>query len=265
MRIFALISLLTVTVSAHAAGLDYYKEGAICDRKAGFCADQMGVSLALTKMYLGEKAEQKLMDRDQQGGFGILQSDHVHHEWWSDLRHEAKDSAGPTAIDKKVDVKATQDACSANKPLAAMNHTLTGVQQIVLKPAIGSKKPPGRSIPVSSSRRAWKYRQVLSEAWRQVAAIFQISPVELASCVAQAFGLKLGSIAEFQPGDISTLPERLCREMRVVQLWLDEKTACIGVSDPQTIGRAADPRLRFVSWPHRSNWPYCRRTTSTPA
>lgn len=88
--------------------------------------------------------------------------------------------------------------------------------------------------------------QVLSEAWRQVAAIFQISPVELASCVAQAFGLKLGSIAEFQPGDISTLPERLCREMRVVQLWLDEKTACIGVSDPR-LSEEQLSRLRFVS------------------
>jgi hypothetical protein len=54
--------LLTLTFATPAwAGLDYYKEGAICDKKAGFCADQMGVSLALTKMYLGDKAEQKLM------------------------------------------------------------------------------------------------------------------------------------------------------------------------------------------------------------
>jgi len=56
--------LLTISLTAPAwAGLDYYKEGAICDKKAGFCADFMGVSLALTKMYLGEKAEQKLMDQ----------------------------------------------------------------------------------------------------------------------------------------------------------------------------------------------------------
>jgi hypothetical protein len=36
--------------------------GAICDKKGGFCADYEGVSVALTKMYLGAKAEQHLMD-----------------------------------------------------------------------------------------------------------------------------------------------------------------------------------------------------------
>ena len=86
---------------------------------------------------------------------------------------------------------------------------------------------------------------VLSEAWRQVAAIFQISPAELASCVAQAFGLQLGSIAEFQPGDVTVLPERLCREMRIVQLWLDEKTACIGIADPR-LSEDQWSSLRFV-------------------
>ena len=44
-----------------AATLDFYKEGAICDKRAGFCADHMGVSLGLTKLYLGEKAEKNLM------------------------------------------------------------------------------------------------------------------------------------------------------------------------------------------------------------
>ena len=63
MKKIVLFSLLTAAFSVQAAGLDYYKEGAICDRKAGFCADHMGVSLALTKMYLGAKAEQKMMDR----------------------------------------------------------------------------------------------------------------------------------------------------------------------------------------------------------
>ena len=59
-HIFALLLSLTLTGPAWAA-LDYHKEGAICDKKAGFCADHMGVSLGLTKLYLGEKAEQKLM------------------------------------------------------------------------------------------------------------------------------------------------------------------------------------------------------------
>ncbi len=37
--------------------------GVICDKKAGFCADSEGIAVALTKMYLGDKAEKKLMDR----------------------------------------------------------------------------------------------------------------------------------------------------------------------------------------------------------
>ena len=86
---------------------------------------------------------------------------------------------------------------------------------------------------------------VLSEAWRQVAAIFQISAVELASCVAQAYGLNVGSIAEFQPGDPSMLSEQLCRELRIVQLWLDEKTTCIGITDPR-LPQEQLSRLRFV-------------------
>ncbi|MEY4685778.1 MAG: hypothetical protein RLZ25_2237 [Pseudomonadota bacterium] len=36
--------------------------GVICDKKANFCADSTGISVALTKMYLGDKAEKKLMD-----------------------------------------------------------------------------------------------------------------------------------------------------------------------------------------------------------
>lgn len=49
MKRLILISLLTTAIGAHAAGLDYYKEGAICDKSSGFCADFMGVSVALTK------------------------------------------------------------------------------------------------------------------------------------------------------------------------------------------------------------------------
>ena len=36
--------------------------GVICDKKGGFCADAEGIAVALTKLYLGDKAEQKLMD-----------------------------------------------------------------------------------------------------------------------------------------------------------------------------------------------------------
>jgi hypothetical protein len=36
--------------------------GVICDKKGGFCADSEGIAVALTKMYLGDKAEKRLMD-----------------------------------------------------------------------------------------------------------------------------------------------------------------------------------------------------------
>ena len=42
--------------------------GAMCDRKGGFCADYAGVSVALTKMYLGAKAEAHLMEQLNKGG-----------------------------------------------------------------------------------------------------------------------------------------------------------------------------------------------------
>ena len=48
MKKLVFISLFTLTSGAHAAGLEYDKDGAICDRKSGFCADNMGVSVALT-------------------------------------------------------------------------------------------------------------------------------------------------------------------------------------------------------------------------
>ena len=64
-----LAATLVATSLAHAGGLDY-KKGAICDKQAGFCADHMGVSLGLTKEYLGETAEQKLMARIKNLGEG---------------------------------------------------------------------------------------------------------------------------------------------------------------------------------------------------
>lgn len=61
MKICLLIASFIFASTAQAAGLDYYKEGAICDEKSGFCADFMGISVGLTKLYLGDKAENKLM------------------------------------------------------------------------------------------------------------------------------------------------------------------------------------------------------------
>lgn len=68
-----LVALLSTSLFAPLTGLAkpvqlkgqvYSPEpGVICDKKAGFCADAEGIAVALTKMYLGDKAEKKLMDR----------------------------------------------------------------------------------------------------------------------------------------------------------------------------------------------------------
>jgi uncharacterized protein (DUF779 family) len=37
-------------------------KGVLCDRQSGFCADEQGISMGLTKEYLGEPAQRKLME-----------------------------------------------------------------------------------------------------------------------------------------------------------------------------------------------------------
>jgi hypothetical protein len=59
-----LVPLLAVAKPVQLKGQVYSPEpGVICDKKGGFCADSEGIAVALTKMYLGEKAEARLMDR----------------------------------------------------------------------------------------------------------------------------------------------------------------------------------------------------------
>ncbi len=64
----ALVAFVVLLTSAAGAatnlkGAVYSPEaGVICDKKAGFCADSEGIAVALTKMYLGDKAEKKLLD-----------------------------------------------------------------------------------------------------------------------------------------------------------------------------------------------------------
>lgn len=55
-----LVSVFLMGYSALSNAVEY-KTNAICDKTAGFCADWMGVSVALTEMYLGKDAEKKLM------------------------------------------------------------------------------------------------------------------------------------------------------------------------------------------------------------
>ncbi len=62
--IFAVIVtvLLPITVSANQqlkGEVISPEQGIICDKKAGFCADSEGISLAFTGEYLGKDAEQK--------------------------------------------------------------------------------------------------------------------------------------------------------------------------------------------------------------
>jgi hypothetical protein len=73
MRRVQLMALVTVvslacSVSSGIAGQKMLKgsvyspeAGTICDKKGGFCADEQGISVSITKMYLGEKAEKKLL------------------------------------------------------------------------------------------------------------------------------------------------------------------------------------------------------------
>jgi type II secretory ATPase GspE/PulE/Tfp pilus assembly ATPase PilB-like protein len=85
-----------------------------------------------------------------------------------------------------------------------------------------------------------------SDAWRQVSALFQITPMELADYVANAYGLKVGNIADFQPAEVSLLPERHCRDLKIVQLWVTAETACFAISDPR-LSEESQSRLRFAA------------------
>ena len=62
------VAVLSLMAASTWAAALVYKPHAICDKGAGFCADWEGVSVALTKMYLGDKAEAKLMARIKEIG-----------------------------------------------------------------------------------------------------------------------------------------------------------------------------------------------------
>jgi hypothetical protein len=107
MKNLIFISLLTLTATSQAAGLEYYKAGAICDRTSGFCADFMGVSVALTKLYLGDKAEQKLMAEINK--VGIQDFDATTFTMRGGLNCDTKvKTCWTNRYDKKVDAKATK-------------------------------------------------------------------------------------------------------------------------------------------------------------
>lgn len=47
-------------VSASTGNISFPDSGVICDKKAGYCADSMGISMGYTEQYLGKKAMEKL-------------------------------------------------------------------------------------------------------------------------------------------------------------------------------------------------------------
>ena len=49
-------------------GVTSPEPGVVCDKKASFCADFMGISMAYTEMYLGKKAQDRPEDLLQAQG-----------------------------------------------------------------------------------------------------------------------------------------------------------------------------------------------------
>lgn len=105
---------------------------------------------------------------------------------------------------------------------------------------VGQTLRPGIAAPAGI-----EIVQNMGDAWRQVAGLFQLSSRELAQGVAAAHGLRAGDLAEFRPHDASLLPERLCRELKVVQLWQTQEAVCLALADPHLPAEQL-ARLRFA-------------------
>lgn len=81
--------------------------GVICDQKSGFCADEQGVSIAITEMELGKKASKNLMD--QINSVGIKDFDPTSFTMTGGLHCETKQKKCFTnKYDNVVDQKATK-------------------------------------------------------------------------------------------------------------------------------------------------------------
>lgn len=64
------VCVISPVAPATALGGDVYspQQGILCDRKAQFCADAQGISLAFTREYLGAKAEAVMLARIRDAG-----------------------------------------------------------------------------------------------------------------------------------------------------------------------------------------------------
>lgn len=73
----------------------------------------------------------------------------------------------------------------------------------------------------------------LADAWPQVAGIFGIDAHALARAVARHCNLPFASLGQFQPFTANRIPEKLCRELQLLPLYLDGDTLVVAVSDPR--------------------------------
>jgi hypothetical protein len=96
--------LLGASVSAGAAEIYSPARGTLCDKIAGFCVDEDGISLGLTSKYLGERAYRQLDTRLSQvanvdlGAYTL--SNGVHCDSYA--RQCYKDRFYPPTADKKA-------------------------------------------------------------------------------------------------------------------------------------------------------------------
>jgi Fels-1 Prophage Protein-like len=104
----ACITQPTFADSKPNSAITYPKPGGvICDQKSGFCADEQGVSVAITEMELGKKASKNLMDQIRAVGMGEF--DATSFTMTGGLHCETKQKKCFTnKYDNVVDLKATK-------------------------------------------------------------------------------------------------------------------------------------------------------------
>lgn len=102
------MSQLTFADSKPNTAITFPKPGGvICDKKSGFCADEQGVSVAITEMELGKKASKNLMDQIR--SVGIQDFDATSFTMTGGLHCETKQKKCFTnKYDNVVDAKATK-------------------------------------------------------------------------------------------------------------------------------------------------------------
>lgn len=136
-----LLSLLSgiAFAATNLKGAVYSPEpGVICDKKGGFCADAEGLSVAMTKMYLGAAAEKNLMEQINKGGKDFdsttfTMSDGIYCDT------KAKQCVGK--LDKKLDAKHTKALFGASAAGAAPVAPATPGKPVTLKGAVYSPDP----------------------------------------------------------------------------------------------------------------------------